>query len=261
MCHGFVVFHGPGILRLPIDYDDVTKYPNCQKTQFFLTDHQVIAPSRATSTTENVYVLDMIPVSHCHARDRATWCGGHLASITNEQELAFVYELASRAMINSPNDPRFGQLGRNNFVWTGGMISSQDGGWYWTDGSPWYDMNGALWEFDIDSYNFTDVNVSGFRLRPYAMRLGSDTRYSNATFVKKYSSWRLDDATLAKLETPPTGYSVEFRHLCVSDYLAPIINASAAVYRIPSDYMDKSKYPDCQFGDFDLTIIPAPDRA
>ena len=266
-CQGFTAFQGPGILRLPTDYDDRTKYPDCKNSEFFLTDHQVPAPPRPPATTyeENthVYALDLQPLSHCNAIDRAVWCGGELASITNEEELVVVYQLAFKAHFHSPRDPNFGAIGKIYSVWLGGMVgesSDDNNGWHWTDGSQWYDDDGKLWWSEVDG-SFSGVDIA----RPYAMRLSSiDRVHNDAEYIQKFIPWRLDDKTLWAISDDAgrniTTFESETGRVCVGDFRVPVLNTTAAIYRLPSDYLDRAKYPSCQIGAF-KHVFKAPERS
>jgi len=266
-CQGFTAFQGPGILRLPVDYNDRTKYPDCRNSQFFLTDHQVPSPPRPPATTyaksTHVYALDLQPLEHCNALDRAVRCGGELASITNEEELVVVYQLAFKAHFHSPRDAGFGTIGKIYSVWLGGMIGESsndtDDGWYWTDGSQWYDDDGRLWWSAVDA-NFSGVDLA----RPYALRLSSiDTVHNDADYIQKFIPWRLDDETLSAISVDVgrniTSFESETGRECVGDFRSPVLNSTAAIYRLPSDYLDVSKYPNCLIGGF-KHVFRAPER-
>ena len=94
-----------------------------------------------------VYVLSTDIVNFCgHENHRASKCGGHLASIHNQEEMIIVMSLIQQDPTNSDG------------YWIGGQQDSEsrnDEGpedpslvkWEWSDGTaPWFDNNGAYWK-------------------------------------------------------------------------------------------------------------------
>ena len=83
-------------------------------------------PNDSTTDQQWMYVLSNAWINYCGHQDhnRASNCGGSLASITNQQELDYVHQLAQIS---------------GNEVWIGAKETSTTGVYEWVDGTPhWY---------------------------------------------------------------------------------------------------------------------------
>lgn len=134
---------------------------------YFFKPHKAAIPEDASVNPENghAYYVYTDSITWTEARKSCEAVGGHLITISDEEEERYAEQLAKQC------------TEKENF-WLGGYYNRSSGSWEWVDGTPFDYTNWDCW-----------VNANGEKLRQPDNSTGDEYYIRFANRDKQYDTW------------------------------------------------------------------------